>query len=104
MLFFLIQRINSFFASSRWMAVDVYVCTWCSISLAFFLLLIQFNRNRLRWQNFKYVINCLIVEAKGAGLSLSSSCFWNDESDGLEVVVWENKQMHCVATIYVTAI
>ena len=44
------------------------------------------------------------MEAKGAGLSLSSSCYWNDASDGLEVVVWENKQMHCVATIFVTAI
>eukprot|EP00297_Palpitomonas_bilix_P016021 CAMPEP_0113873690 /NCGR_PEP_ID=MMETSP0780_2-20120614/3914_1 /TAXON_ID=652834 /ORGANISM="Palpitomonas bilix" /LENGTH=96 /DNA_ID=CAMNT_0000859371 /DNA_START=273 /DNA_END=563 /DNA_ORIENTATION=- /assembly_acc=CAM_ASM_000599 len=31
---------------------------------------------------FKYVVNAVIMQKNGAGLHLSSSCFWNNSTDG----------------------
>ena len=48
---------------------------------------------------FKYVISCIIMQKNGAGLTTSTSLFW-DVSDGLCKVPWQNTTMHCIVSVY----
>eukprot|EP00744_Colponema_vietnamica_P003193 GILI01004925.1.p1 GENE.GILI01004925.1~~GILI01004925.1.p1 ORF type:complete len:113 (+),score=20.84 GILI01004925.1:128-466(+) len=50
--------------------------------------------------NFKYIVSCVIMEKKGAGLHTSTQCYWDNESDGCCSVRWENKGMHCIVTVF----
>jgi|Transcript_20237 dynein light chain Tctex-type 1 len=48
---------------------------------------------------FKYVISCIIMQKNGAGLTTSTSLFW-DVNDGLCKVPWQNTTMHCIVSVY----
>jgi dynein light chain Tctex-type 1 len=49
---------------------------------------------------FKYVVNCVIMQKTGAGLHTSSSCFWDNTTDGSCTVRWENKTMYCIVSVF----
>ncbi len=49
---------------------------------------------------YKYTITVIIMQKNGAGLVSSVSTFWDVQSDGLCKVMWENKTMHCVVTVF----
>lgn len=49
---------------------------------------------------FKYVVNGTVMQKLGAGLHTSSSCLWDDNTDGSCTVRWENKTMYCIVSVY----
>ena len=53
---------------------------------------------------FKYIVTCVIMQKNGAGLHTSSSCYWDNSTDGSRTVRWENKSMYCIATVFGVAI
>lgn len=60
---------------------------------------------------FKYVIDCAIMQKNGAGLNVTSACFWDTTSDGIVSVKWpeerqkgEENGMYCIVTVFACAI
>uniref|UniRef100_A0A8D8LKL8 Dynein light chain Tctex-type 1 n=1 Tax=Cacopsylla melanoneura TaxID=428564 RepID=A0A8D8LKL8_9HEMI len=53
---------------------------------------------------FKYVVNGTVMQKLGAGLHTSSSCLWDDNTDGSCTVRWENKTMYCIVSVYALAL
>ena len=53
---------------------------------------------------FKYIVTCVIMQRNGAGLHTSSSCFWDNTTDGSCTVRWDNKTMYCITSVYGLAI
>ncbi|CAG0912753.1 unnamed protein product [Notodromas monacha] len=53
---------------------------------------------------FKYIVTCLIMQKSGAGLNSASSCYWDDSSDGVCNVRWDNKTLYCMVSVYGLAI
>ena len=48
---------------------------------------------------FKFVVNCTIVQKIGAGVCASSAALWDSETDGCLSVRWENE--HMIAVVFV---
>jgi dynein light chain Tctex-type 1 len=57
-----------------------------------------------RFPAYKFVSQCLILQKAGGGLHVSSSCYWDSNSDGMVTVRWENESMHCIVSIYGLAV
>ena len=57
-----------------------------------------------RFPSFKFVSQCLILQKAGGGLHVSSSCYWDSNSDGMVTVRWENESMHCIVSVYGLAV
>ena len=57
-----------------------------------------------RFQSYKFVSQCLILQKAGGGLHVSSSCFWDSNQDGMVTVRWENESMHCIVSVYGLAV
>ncbi|EFX80005.1 dynein light chain Tctex-type 1-like [Daphnia pulex] len=53
---------------------------------------------------FKYIVTCVVVQKNGAGVHTSSSCFWDNSTDGSCTVRWENKTMYCIVSVFGLAI
>ncbi|KAM9703604.1 dynein light chain Tctex-type 1 [Menidia menidia] len=53
---------------------------------------------------FKYIVTCIIMQKNGAGLQTSSTCFWDNTTDGSCAVRWENKSMYCIVNVFGLAI
>lgn len=49
---------------------------------------------------FKYVVTAVIMQRTGAGLHTASTCYWDTRTDGSCTLRWENKSMHCIATVF----
>ncbi|CAH1099110.1 unnamed protein product [Psylliodes chrysocephalus] len=49
---------------------------------------------------FKYVVTCSILQRSGAGLHTASSCYWDNSTDGICTVRWENNSLYCIVTVY----
>ena len=49
---------------------------------------------------FKYIVTCVIMQKNGAGLHTSSSCYWDNTTDGSRTVRWESKSMYCIVTVF----
>jgi dynein light chain Tctex-type 1 len=52
----------------------------------------------------KYVVTSVVMQRNGAGLHMSTSCFWDNASDGSASYRWENKTMYCITTVFGLAI
>lgn len=50
--------------------------------------------------SFKFVSQCLILQKAGGGLHVSSSCYWDSNTDGMVSIRWENESMHCIVSVY----
>lgn len=48
----------------------------------------------------KYVATAVIMQRTGAGLQTSSSCYWDNTTDGSCTVRWENKTMYCIVSVF----
>ena len=57
-----------------------------------------------RFPAYKFVSQCLILQKAGGGLHVSSSCYWDSNSDGMVTVRWENESLHCIVSIYGLAV
>ena len=51
-----------------------------------------------------FLVTCVVVQKNGAGVHTSSSCFWDNSTDGSCTVRWENKTMYCIVSVFGLAI
>lgn len=49
---------------------------------------------------FKYVTHCMISDKKMSGYDIFSNNYWNDYTDGLAVVDYENLHLRCCLVIW----
>mmetsp|Transcript_196 Transcript_196/g.379 ORF Transcript_196/g.379 Transcript_196/m.379 type:complete len:122 (+) Transcript_196:108-473(+) len=53
---------------------------------------------------FKYVVTCILMQKNGAGLTTTATCYWDQQTDGVCTIPWENDTMHAVITVYACAL
>ena len=51
-------------------------------------------------REFKYAATCIIINKSDNGFHMSSSCFWNSESDGNLVLKIETETLYCIVNIF----
>ena len=55
-------------------------------------------------KTYKYVVTGIILQKTGAGLTVTTSCYWDKSMDGSCTVRWENKTIYCILTVFGIAI
>lgn len=50
--------------------------------------------------NFKYMANALILQKADCGISMSGSCYWDNDLDGSISVTWENPTLLCIVNVF----
>ena len=53
---------------------------------------------------FKYIVTCIINQRDGAGLYSHSLCYFNNETDLLSSVSWDNDVLRSNVSIYAMAL
>ena len=51
-------------------------------------------------KEFKYAATCIIINKSDGGFHMSSSCYWNSETDGNIVVKVEMDTLYCIANVF----
>jgi len=51
-------------------------------------------------ERYKFVVQVLIGEQRGAGVKTTTRCFWDNESDSYATDVFMNENFFCVASAY----
>jgi len=54
----------------------------------------------LDYDRYKFVVNCVIAEQRGAGFRAAYRCLWDPESDGIAQHTFLSESMFCVTTVY----
>ncbi|EAN84776.1 putative dynein light chain Tctex-type [Trypanosoma cruzi] len=49
---------------------------------------------------FKYVVNCVVMQRTGAGISTGFISLWDNTLDGVVHVPFENDTLHCFVTVF----
>ncbi|MFH4973821.1 hypothetical protein AB6A40_000530 [Gnathostoma spinigerum] len=54
---------------------------------------------------YKYIVTCVIMQTcAGAGLSVSSTCYWDKSTDLSFTVRWENKSVVTIVNVFAVAL
>jgi dynein light chain Tctex-type 1 len=53
-----------------------------------------------RFRNFKFAAQSLILRRPGMTYHVTSSGFWDDSTDGMVTVRWENEGLQCIISVY----
>ena len=52
-------------------------------------------------KSFKYSVSTMILDKRdGGGFHMSSSCYWNTQTDGNSVDKWENDTLICIVNTF----
>ncbi|CAD7936468.1 unnamed protein product [Amoebophrya sp. A120] len=51
-------------------------------------------------QSFKFIVSTNVVQKNGAGIHVSSTCFWEQATDGNLTFRWENKTMYVIIQVF----
>ena len=51
-------------------------------------------------RNFKFIVNCIIMQKADCGLNISGSCYWDNEVDGTVTVKYDNNSMVAVINVF----
>jgi hypothetical protein len=54
----------------------------------------------LQYDRYKFVVQCVIGEQKGAGINMSGRCFWDSDTDNFAESIYMNESLFCVAAAY----
>jgi hypothetical protein len=54
----------------------------------------------LEYDRYKFVVQCVIGEQKGAGINMSGRCFWDSDTDNFAESIYMNESLFCVAAAY----
>jgi hypothetical protein len=54
----------------------------------------------LNYDRYKFVVNCVIGEQKGAGVNMSGRCMWDSDTDNFAESIYMNESLFCVAAAY----
>eukprot|EP00761_Pharyngomonas_kirbyi_P012022 gb/GECH01012049.1/.p1 GENE.gb/GECH01012049.1/~~gb/GECH01012049.1/.p1 ORF type:complete len:128 (+),score=19.25 gb/GECH01012049.1/:1-384(+) len=55
---------------------------------------------RCGFERYKYIVNVVIGEQRGAGIKFGMRCFWDKDTDGYVTETFTNNDMFCVATVF----
>jgi len=63
----------------------------------------------LKWltnnnKNFKFIVNCIIMQKAECGLNISGSCYWDNDTDGSLTVKHETDSMIAIANVFACAL
>ncbi|XP_043272969.1 dynein light chain Tctex-type protein 2B-like [Venturia canescens] len=54
----------------------------------------------LQFKRYKYIVNVVLGEQKGAGLKIGTRCIWDAEADSYAYDNFVNDTIFCVASVY----
>lgn len=54
----------------------------------------------LNYDRYKFVVQCVIGEQKGAGINMSGRCFWDSDTDNFAESIYMNKTLFCAVAAY----
>ena len=54
----------------------------------------------LNYERYKFIVQCVIGEQKGAGINMSGRCFWDSDTDNFAESIYMNDSLFCVAAAY----
>ena len=54
----------------------------------------------LNYDRYKFVVQCVIGEQKGAGVNMSGRCFWDSDTDNFAESIYMNKTLFCAVAAY----
>ena len=54
----------------------------------------------MNYERYKFVVQCVIGEQKGAGINMSGRCFWDSDTDNYAESIYMNESLFCVAAAY----
>ena len=55
---------------------------------------------QLNYDRYKFIVQCVIGEQKGAGVNMCGRCFWDSDTDNLAESIYMNETLFCVAAAY----
>jgi hypothetical protein len=55
---------------------------------------------QMNYDRYKFIIQCVIGEQKGAGMNMSGRCFWDSDTDNFAESIYTNDTIFCVAAVY----
>ena len=50
--------------------------------------------------NFKFCVSCVILQKGDAGMHISTTCYWDSNTDGSVAIKCENNSMYCIVNIF----
>ncbi|CAK73049.1 unnamed protein product (macronuclear) [Paramecium tetraurelia] len=54
----------------------------------------------LNHKHYKFIVSCLILQKADCGVSLSASCYWDNNTDGSVSVKQESDNALCIVNIF----
>jgi tctex1 domain-containing protein 2 len=54
----------------------------------------------LNYDRYKFVVQCVIGEQKGAGVNMTGRCFWDSDTDNFAESIYMNKTLFCAVSAY----
>ncbi len=54
----------------------------------------------LQYDRYKFIVQCVIGEQRGAGVNMSGRCFWDSDTDNFAESIYMNESLFCVAAAY----
>lgn len=54
----------------------------------------------MNYDRYKFVVQCVIGEQRGAGINMSGRCFWDSDTDNYAESIYMNESLFCVAAAY----
>ena len=54
----------------------------------------------LNYERYKFIVQCVIGEQKGAGVNMTGRCFWDSDTDNFAESIYMNESLFCVAAAY----
>jgi len=61
---------------------------------------IRSKLKELGFERYKFVVQVIIGEQRGAGVKTTTRCFWDNDSDSYASDVFMNENFFCVASAY----
>ncbi|CAK91865.1 unnamed protein product (macronuclear) [Paramecium tetraurelia] len=55
-------------------------------------------------KNFKFIVNCLLMQKAECGLNISGSCYWDNETDGSLTIKHETEAMIGIVNVFACAL
>jgi hypothetical protein len=62
--------------------------------------LVRDRCTELKYERYKFVVNVLFGEQRGAGVKMGCRCFWDDDCDNYACDTFMNNSFFCVVTVY----
>lgn len=54
----------------------------------------------LKYDRYKFIVNVLFGEQKGAGVKMGCRCFWDDDCDSYASDMFMNNSFYCIVTVF----